>query len=132
MPRTALAVDVGATKVALALVDANFSVQRKEEILIGSSSSTELWAMINKSAGALVAGLNGSLIGVGIGSAGPIDLVRGSVSPVNIPVWRDFPIVERFRDLSGNQNVVLHGDAMALAHAEHVLGAGRGDRKSVV
>mgnify|MGYP003334768315 CR=1 FL=1 len=126
MPRTALAVDVGATKVALALVDANFSVQRKEEILIGSSSSTELWAMINKSAGALVAGLNGSLIGVGIGSAGPIDLVRGSVSPVNIPVWRDFPIVERFRDLSGNQNVVLHGDAMALAHAEHVLGAGRG------
>ena len=126
MPRTALAVDIGATKVALALVDTTFSVQRKEEILIGSSTSSELWSRLHKSAAAMIAGLNGSLIGVGIGSAGPIDLVRGSISPVNIPVWRDFPIVENFRELSGNQNVVLHGDAMALAHAEHVLGAGRG------
>ena len=126
MPRVALAVDIGATKVALALIDPNFVVQQKEEILIGDSSSSDLWNRIEKSASAMVSGLNGSLIGVGIGSAGPLDLVQGSISPVNIAVWREFRVVEKFRELSGNQNVVLHGDAMALAHAEHVLGAGRG------
>ena len=117
MPRVALAVDIGATKVALALVDPNFVVQQKEEILIGDSSSSVLWDRIEKSASAMVAGLNGNLIGVGIGSAGPIDLVQGSISPVNIAVWREFRVVEKFRELSGNQNVVLHGDAMALACA---------------
>lgn len=126
MAKVALAVDVGATKVALALVDRNYEVHEKSELFIAGSNSQQLWDSIAQSASHLITGLNGSLIGVGIGSAGPLHLDSGAISPVNIPIWREFPIVERFRALSGHQNVVLHGDAMALAHAEHVLGAGRG------
>ena len=29
---------------------------------------------------------------VGIGSAGPVDTVRGLVSPLNVPAWRDHPL----------------------------------------
>ena len=35
---------------------------------------------------------------MGIGSAGPIDASKGTISPVNIPAWRDFPLVERVAD----------------------------------
>ena len=62
---------------------------------------------------------------MGIGSAGPLHLDDGQISPVNIPNWRKFPIVNKFASLVGTPNVVLHGDAMALAHAEYRLGAGQ-------
>jgi glucokinase len=107
-------------------VDHDFAVHNKKELMIGNSTSDDLWRSITESAGSLIAGLNGNLLGVGIGSAGPLHIEIGAISPVNIPIWRKYPIVEKFRDLSGSDNVVLHGDAMALAHAEHVLGAGRG------
>ena len=126
MAKVALAVDIGATKVALALVDRDLTVHNKQELIIGDSSSESLWRAIAESATPLIAGLNGNLLGVGIGSAGPLHLEIGAISPVNIPIWRKYPIVEKFREFSGSNNVVLHGDAMALAHAEHVLGAGRG------
>lgn len=126
MAKVALAVDIGATKVALALVDRDLTVHNKHELIIGDCTSEGLWKAITDSAGPMISGLNGNLLGVGIGSAGPLHLEIGAISPVNIPIWRNYPIVEKFRELSGCHNVVLHGDAMALAHAEHLLGAGRG------
>lgn len=126
MAKVALAVDIGATKVAIALVDRNLSVYKKHELIIGELTSENLWKAISESAMPLISGLNGNLLGVGIGSAGPLHLEIGAISPVNIPIWRKYPIVTKFRELTGSHNVILHGDAMALAHAEHVLGAGRG------
>lgn len=126
MASSALAVDIGATKVALAIVDHKLVVHDKRELVIGDSSSETLWGVISDNAKDLISSLNGDLVGVGIGSAGPLHLDAGSISPVNIPIWRDYPIVARFKELCGRNSVVLHGDAMALAHAEHVLGAGRG------
>lgn len=126
MDKVALAVDIGATKVALALVGRDYSVRNKQELIIGNSTTESLWGSISNCASQMISGLNGNLLGVGIGSAGPLHLESGAISPVNIPIWRKYPIVQRFRELSGSHNVVLHGDAMALAHAEHVLGAGRG------
>lgn len=126
MGKVALAVDIGATKVALALVDRDFALHQKQELIIGSSTSESLWTLIAETVKQVTAGLNGNLLGVGIGSAGPLHLDTGAISPVNIPIWRKYPIVNKFQDLLGIENVVLHGDAMALAHAEHVLGAGRG------
>jgi glucokinase len=43
-------------------------------------------------------------------------------------VWREFPLVKCFRDVFEIERVALHGDAMALAHAEHKIGAGVGSR----
>jgi len=66
------------------------------------------------------------LLGIGVASAGPLDIPQGTLSPVNIPIWRNFPIISRLKQMSGGSKVALHGDALALAHAEHKIGAGRG------
>lgn len=120
----ALAVDIGATKVAIALVDESYQVTDKQEI--PTTGNQRLWQDIEDVSRELMNIANGSLIGVGIGSAGPLHLRLGAVSPVNIPAWRNFPIVERFRYLTNLKTVVLRGDVTALTHAEYRLGAGRG------
>ena len=123
MPNFALAVDIGATKAALGIVTEKFQILDKVEVPTGAG--TEIWRDIEGASKSLLSKTDGNCIGVGIGSAGPLHLDDGQISPVNIPNWRKFPIVNKFASLVGTPNVVLHGDAMALAHAEYRLGAGQ-------
>lgn len=62
---------------------------------------------------------------IGIGSAGPLERDCETVSPLNIPSWRRFPLREHLRDLTG---LAVYGDldAKALALSEGWLGAARG------
>jgi glucokinase len=61
-----------------------------------------------------------------VASAGPIDRSNGTISPVNIKQWRDFPIVAELNSLFPNAPVGLLGDCTAVALAENKLGAGIG------
>ena len=124
MHNQVLAVDIGATKVALALIDESMNVSEKYEIRV--ENEKDLWSEIAEHSVDIVNRVNGNFLGVGIGSAGPLHLSTGSISPVNIPQLRKFGIVDRFRKTLDAEFVVLHGDALAFAQAEHRLGAGRG------
>jgi glucokinase len=67
---------------------------------------------------------------IGIGSAGPVDAPGGTISPVNIPAWRGYPVVARVAAaaaavVSGPTAVGLAGDGHCFALGEHWLGAGR-------
>ena len=126
--RYALAVDVGATKIAIALVDDEFQVHNRIDVPSSATNESELWKRVAFATTQILEISNATLVGVGIGSAGPIFPNSGTISPVNIPVWRDFPIVKYFREISHTDLVSLHGDAMALTHAEHKVGAGIGSR----
>ncbi|MCG5214256.1 ROK family protein [Streptosporangium sp. KLBMP 9127] len=118
-----LAVDIGGTKLAVALVDASGELLRRGEVPTPDSTD-----------GPVVVGALLELIAhvaegvapaaVGVGSAGPIDPVRGTVSPVNIPAWRDFPLLDHVRAAVPGVPVVLIGDAVAAAVGEHWRGAG--------
>ena len=119
-----VAVDIGATKAAIAIVSKELEVIKKTEVPTGSNS--DIWIGIEKATKELISLENFQIDGIGIASAGPINLQTGSISPVNIPTWREFPIVEHFSKLLGTSNIVLHGDAVALAHAEYKIGAGKG------
>ncbi len=55
-----------------------------------------------------------------------MDAGAGTVSPVNVPGWRDYPLVRRVRDVVGGLPVELIGDGVAITAAEHWLGAARG------
>lgn len=124
----ALAVDVGGTKIAIALVDDELQITQKKTIPSQASTGSELWERIADATKQILQEARGSIVGIGIGSAGPIDLSAGTISPVNIPIWREFPIVEKFQQISKVERITLHGDAMALAHAEHKVGSGVGSR----
>ena len=132
-----LAVDIGGTKIALAVVAHDGSItdqlvrrtpRSNDPETIFSAVADGLRALVEQ---ARVVGR----IRVGVGSAGPIDTPSGTVSPVNIPGWRAFPIVERVSEVLvevGRQPVVgLAGDGHCFALGEHWLGAGR-DCDSIV
>lgn len=120
----ALAVDIGGTKATVASVDLDFNILHRREISTGAAADLEI--VLGQACGEVLQATPGDLIGVGIGSAGPLDLAEGTISPVNIPSWRPFRVVEFFQNHTGSTHVVLHGDGMAVADAEHQLGAGRG------
>jgi len=126
--RLALGVDVGGTKIAIALVDGKLGVSERIDVPSFSNDGFELWGRIADATKEILNKTDQEIVGIGIGSAGPIYPIAGTVSPVNIPVWRDFPLVKCFRDVFQIEQVALHGDAMALAHAEHKVGAGVGSR----
>jgi glucokinase len=124
------AIDVGGTKIAAALVDAEGTLLTRAELPTPpKGSAEEVMATVAKLVDRLAEDARWSEVsGVGIGSAGPVDPVLGTVSPVNIPGWRDFPIVARVRELQpiGGAEVLLTGDGSAMAAGEHWRGAARG------
>ncbi|MCX4750682.1 ROK family protein [Kitasatospora sp. NBC_01287] len=123
------AVDIGGTKIAGALVGAVDGELRHR--IERPTRARESGKAVRDSLAEVVEALAGSpewsrVELVGVGSAGPVDTVRGTVSPVNIPGWRDFPVVEEVRELAGHRPVVLTGDGVAMTAAEHWRGAARG------
>ena len=126
--RIALGVDVGGTKIAIALVNEKLGVSERIDVPSFATDGFELWGRIADATKEILNKADREIVGIGIGSAGPIYPSSGTVSPVNIPVWREFPLVKCFRDVFDIERVALHGDAMALAHAEHKIGAGVGSR----
>ncbi|WAX81413.1 ROK family protein [Streptomyces sp. KMM 9044] len=122
------ALDIGGTKIAGALVDGQGrilvraqrptpakedgdTVMRAVEVVLGELTASPLW---------------GHTSAVGIGSAGPVDASTGTVSPVNVPGWRDYPLVAGVRAATGGLPVELIGDGVAITAAEHWQGAARG------
>lgn len=62
---------------------------------------------------------------VGISCCGPVTPNCETVSPVNIPAWREFPLRDRLRELT-SKRVYGDLDAKALALAEGWKGAAKG------
>jgi glucokinase len=123
--RPAIAIDVGGTKIAVALVDSAGSIlDRSAAPTPGPDQpAAAVWTAVED----MLTPMTGRAIaGVGIGSAGPIDARAGTVSPLNIVQWRDFPLVDRVRACVGDVPVQMAGDGVAAALGEHWRGAARG------
>ena len=131
----ALALDLGGTKVECALVDPRGAIlpgTRFRQPTGSTRSSDELAASIDAVVGQALESLpaGAELLGVGIGSAGPIVVRDGAVSPLNLPAWRRYPLRDRVHALV--QNVVpdvpitLRMDGLCITLAEHWIGAAQG------
>jgi glucokinase len=122
-----LAVDVGGTKLTAGIVDpAGTVVRSASRPSPGHDTGAEaVWAALRVVIAELAPD---DVAAVGIGAAGPIDAAAGTVSPVNIPAWRGFPLRERLAELMPGRPAVLAGDAVVATLAEYVHGAGRGAR----
>ncbi|WP_326764077.1 ROK family protein [Streptomyces sp. NBC_01591] len=122
------ALDIGGTKIAAALVDGDGAllVRAQRPTPARESAETVMSAVTEVLTELSGSPLWGRATAVGIGSAGPVDASAGTVSPVNVPGWRDFPLVERVGKAVGGLPVELVGDGVAMTAAEHWLGAARG------
>jgi glucokinase len=134
--RLALALDFGGTKVEGALVDDSGAVVPETRFRQPTGSATASDALraavdtvLDSVIGALPA--DAEFLGAGIGSAGPISLKAGLVSPLNVPAWRDYPLLDQVRERLNTANLGdaparLRMDGMCITLAEHWVGAAQG------
>lgn len=124
-----LALDVGGTKIAAGLVDADGALRHATARPTRGDQDTEVvWAVVAGLIDEVLARADGPVDAVGIGSAGPVDVDAGTVSPINIPGWRGFALRERVAAAVPGVPVRLGGDGVCMALGEHRYGAGRGTR----
>ncbi|MDQ2627247.1 MAG: ROK family protein [Actinomycetota bacterium] len=124
-----LALDVGGTKIAAGLVDADGTlVYTAVRPTRGDRDAEVVWAVVAELLDDVLAQAGGRVRAVGIGSAGPVDVNAGTVSPINIPGWRGFALRDRVAAAVPGVPVALGGDGVCMALGEHRHGAGRGTR----
>jgi glucokinase len=133
MSEQVLAIDIGGTKIAVALVDQDGRVTAEAVApTVRSSDAEAVFAPAAEAIAEVAASYEpgSTALRVGIGSAGPINAPAGTISPVNIGAWRDFPVSQHVEDVLTTQfdfsvDVALAGDGHCFALGEHWLGAGR-------
>ncbi len=120
----ALAIDIGGTKCEAAIVNGDGAICRRERVdSTGARDGEELWQRLATAVERL--DRSGAVV-CGAGSGGPMRRGGEAVSPLNIAVWRDFPLRARLAELSGLPTFV-DNDAKALALAEAWKGAAVGE-----
>jgi len=120
-----LAVDIGGTKLAAGLVDAHGAILARARTETPRTDDPEVvfGALASVVDEVRSAGPGPQVCGVGCG--GPMETGKRSVSPLNIPAWRDFPLGDRLESLVGLPTAV-DNDAKALALGEGWIGAAAG------
>ncbi|MDQ6698086.1 MAG: ROK family protein, partial [Actinomycetota bacterium] len=126
-PGHVLAIDIGGTKIAAAVVDERGTVANRKRVATAGAGADELFETLLALVHDVRRSTDVSLVGVGVGCGGPMDRGGVHVSPLNIPQWRDFPLRERLTSVLGAA-VTVDNDAKALALGEGWVGAARGER----
>ena len=125
-----LALDIGGTKLAAAVVDDAARVLGRGRVPSPTGTDPEaLYESLLACAASALRGadvLPGDLAGVGVACAGPMRWPEGEVSPLNMPAWRGFPLRRRLLEEFATETVLVHNDAIGLAVGEHWRGAGMG------
>jgi glucokinase len=127
LDRVVLAIDIGGTKMACALVTSGGDLLATERFATATSLDPEaLFAPLEQACRRLIAESPVAPRAIGVGCGGPMLYPEGVVSPVNIPGWRGgFPLLDRLHDVFKLPTVV-DNDAKALAVGERWRGAGQG------
>jgi glucokinase len=121
-----LAVDIGGTKMAAAMAGLrNGRLGPVITTMTPRGSGDDVWESLAGLIHACTGGAGGGPAAVGVGCPGPMNTEAGTVSPVNIPGWRGFPLQARITEFTGAPTV-LANDACCAALGEYRHGAGRG------
>jgi glucokinase len=124
-----IAVDIGGSKIAAALVDpAGAMVHVAHQPTPSPDDAEQLWAAVECLIADAVRRAEGAVGAVGIASAGPLNLGAGTVSPINITCWQDFPLLDRVAAAVPGVPVRLAGDGLCMALGEQWRGAAPGAR----
>src|SRR5664279_5871154 len=116
--RLALALDIGGTKLAAAVVDETGAIVAAHRVRNPQGTDGDvLFDALTTAADAALesAGVRHRdpllVPAIGVGTAAPLDLDAGTVSPVNIPAWRACPLRDRLIE-QYQMDVGLIGDCL--------------------
>jgi len=119
------AVDIGGTKIAVGMVDDDGKVLARTQAPTDPHAYSESLEQIARMLREMSAKAGAELTGIGIGSTGPVDPMKGEFGDVDfLPGWRGKSLVRDLADIFRLQ-VALENDGDAAALAEAGWGAGR-------
>ena len=131
-----IGIDLGGTFIKVALLDAALTVRARRQVETPAECGAE--GVIEAMAGAAEellhhrAASSGRVLGVGVGSPGPLDLDAGVVIGMpNIPGFQNVPLRDRLAERL-SLPAVLENDANAAALGEYRAGSGQGLRHMVL
>ena len=132
---TVLGIDIGGTKLAAGVVDADGKMLERGEVPTlaheGPEPVLERIVGLGRDLLARAAARKEPAQRIGIGCAGPVDLKAGKVfNPPNLPGWSEVSLVRLIESALGLP-AILENDANAAALGEFRYGAGRGARSLV-
>jgi glucokinase len=122
---THLAIEIGGTKLQLALGDASGAIHERVRADVDRSQGANgIRSRIEETVVPAMAAH--SLRGVGVGFGGPVDWRTGQICcSHHVEGWADFPLAQWLRSLT-HLPVSVDNDANVAALGEAVMGAGRG------
>ncbi len=125
------AVDIGGTKIAVGIVDDGGKVLSRTQAPSDPDRYGEGLSLIAQMLRETATQARVELSGIGIGSTGPVDPLRGQFGDVDfLPGWRGKNLVKDLAEIF-NVGVALENDGDAAALAEAGWGAGR-DRSRLI
>ncbi len=127
-----LGIDLGGTKILAGVVDPEHQVSGRSKVSTPAASGPQALAealeYVARSALQKAGVGSESVVGIGIGSPGPLDLKTGVIrSSPNLAI-QDFPLKAELERRLGRP-VVVQNDVRAGGYGEYKLGAGRGTRE---
>jgi len=131
-----IAIDLGGTKVATALVSDEGQILHRDHDLLGGREGRDVAALVIDHCQAALARARTdgqqSPSAVGVTIPGIYRAERGTVWAPNIPGWGDYPLLDELRRALGNElRVVIDSDRAAYILGETWQGAARGARDAI-
>ena len=128
---TVIAIDIGGTKVECGVVAPDGRVLTRSRVLTSGDDAEALFELVASTAEQVrelaVADGTDEPVMCGVGCGGPMAGHGETVSPLNIPQWREFRLRDRLSSRLGLPTNV-DNDAKALTLAEGWIGAAVGER----
>jgi glucokinase len=125
--RRAVGVDIGGTKIAALRISSDGGIDAATVIPTPANDQDEAFPAIE----AAVSGvLDDSVVGIGVGVAGLVDVGAGVLLVTPNLAWRNLPLAARLGGAFGLP-VTVDNDATAAAWGESRLGASRGSEDSL-
>ncbi len=135
MAKSCIGIDLGGTFIKFCLVDENRRASETFQLPTPSDGAKGVVAQMAAGVRQLMQQhklSNGDIVGVGIGSPGPLDMPNGIVLAMpNISGMDDCPLRDMVSKATGFR-AVLENDANAAAYGEFICGAGEGTRNMVL
>jgi glucokinase len=131
-----IAVDLGGTKVASALVAESGEILAREQAVIGRRGGHDVAALLAEQCDALATQARARAIGsptaVGVAVPGIYRAARGTVWAPNVPGWDDYPLRDDLHHaLGAAMRVVVDSDRAAYILGETWRGAAVGARDAI-
>ena len=115
-----LAIDLGPSRLAASIVNTNGDVLVRDRV---ATPQRNVWPVVRQLVGRVLAANHTAVepTHCGVTCPGPIDRTSGTIRPIGMPMWRDFPLADELAELTGLP-VAVDTPARAMALAEQWLG----------